>query len=160
MHLAIVIAALGLLAQPAPAATLRDLADCGVFEHVDATIAACTRVLEEEATPDAERGVALYNRGTAYEAKGAYDAALADYTAVLKIKQIGLVYANRGLVYQRLRDYQRSIADLDEALRLSPDLEQAYKWRGVDYFNIGEYRRALADFDAALRIDPGDKEVY
>jgi Tetratricopeptide repeat len=63
---------------------------------------------------------------------------LADFNELLKGKPIGVVYANRGCVYQRLHDYQRSIDDLTDALRLDPSLSLAHKWRGVSYFNIHE----------------------
>jgi tetratricopeptide (TPR) repeat protein len=151
---------LALLATPALAATMQDLADCGVVGDYDAQIAACTRVIDDKATPEHERAIALFNRGSVYDTKGQYDEALADYNVLLRARPVALVYANRGFVRQKLHDYDHSIADLTEALRLDPALAQAHKWRGVSYVNIGDNKRALADFDAALRLDPTDDEVH
>jgi tetratricopeptide (TPR) repeat protein len=159
MHIGILSVLLGLLAPPALAATMQDLADCRVTENHGPNVAACTRVIENTATPDDERAFAIFNRASASESKGAYDEALADYTALLATRPIALVYANRGLVFQRLQDNRRSIADLGEALRRDPTLSQAHKWRAVSHFKLGDHQAALADLDAAQRLDPNDSEV-
>src|SRR5208282_5254938 len=97
---------LGLLAQPALAATLKDVSDCSATAKPDEQIAPCTRIIEDQAGPDYLRDIARFNRGVAYESKGAYEEALADFSELLSRKPIGLVYANRGLVYQRLHDFE------------------------------------------------------
>ena len=89
MRIGTLIVLLGLTAQPALAATLQDVSDCKVVASEDAQIAACTRVIEDKATPAYELAMALYNRGTAYESKGAYQEALADYNKLLKGRPIG-----------------------------------------------------------------------
>jgi tetratricopeptide (TPR) repeat protein len=160
MRIASLVVLLGLIAQPALAATLKDVSDCNVTAKPDEQIAPCTSVIEDQSGSDYLRDIARFNRGVAYELKGAYEEALADFDALLHGKPIGLVYANRGLVYQRLGDFERSIADFNEALRLDPTLSQAHKWRGVSYFNIRENERAIADFSAALRLDPKNIEAY
>jgi tetratricopeptide (TPR) repeat protein len=102
----LILAVAGLLARPVLAATMQDLADCRVIGDDDAQIAACTRVIEDKASPDDERAMSRFNRGVAYETKGAYNEALADFDELLRGHPIGLVYANRGLVYQRLGDFR------------------------------------------------------
>jgi hypothetical protein len=104
MRIAMLFALLGLIAQPALAATMQDLADCRAITSDDAQIDACTRVIVDKATPDCDRSLSIFNRGSAYESNGAYKEALADYSELLRGKPIGMVYANRGLVYQRLHD--------------------------------------------------------
>ena len=51
-------------------------------------------------------------------------------------------------------DYDRAIADYDEAIRLDPRYAVAYYNRGVAYCDKGDYDRAIADYNEAIRLDP------
>ena len=48
---------------------------------------------------------------------------------------------NRGFAYQSKGDYDRAIADLNEAIRLDPKLALAYNRRGLAYHHMGDYDR-------------------
>lgn len=50
--------------------------------------------------------------------------------------------------------FDDAIKDLDEAIRLAPDLAAAYNNRGVAYQKKRDFRRALADYDQAARLEP------
>jgi len=63
-------------------------------------------------------------------------------------------YHNRSVAYNRKGEYDRAIADLDEAIRLDPKFALAYNNRGVAYKNKGELDRAITDFDEAIRLNP------
>ena len=56
-------------------------------------------------------------------------------------------YAHRG-------EYDRAIQDYDQALRLDPNLAEAYHDRGRAYLYKGEYDRAIQDYDQALGSIP------
>jgi tetratricopeptide (TPR) repeat protein len=56
-------------------------------------------------------------------------------------------------------DYDRAIADLDEAIRLDAD-KLAYYVRGQAYYLKHDYDRAIADFDEAIQRDPKDARAY
>src|SRR5678816_1707396 len=56
-------------------------------------------------------------------------------------------------VYKR-QEHDRAIADYAEAIRLQPDLADAYNSRGVAYCNKGEHDRAIADYAEAIRLQP------
>jgi tetratricopeptide (TPR) repeat protein len=49
--------------------------------------------------------------------------------------------------------FDRAIADFDEAIRLSPSADAFYN-RGNAYAELGQYDRAIADFDKAIRLNP------
>ncbi len=51
-------------------------------------------------------------------------------------------------------DPQKQLADLNEAIRLTPDSVEAIRDRGLVYVELGQWDRALADFEAALKLDP------
>ena len=47
-----------------------------------------------------------------------------------------------------------TIQDLDEAIRLDPNLALAYSNRGVVYRNLGHFQRASQDLYEAIRLNP------
>jgi lipoprotein NlpI len=63
-------------------------------------------------------------------------------------------YSNRALAYLLAGDYDRAIADADEAIRLDPNDAAAFNNRGAGYLKKEVYDRAIADFNEAIRIDP------
>jgi tetratricopeptide (TPR) repeat protein len=65
-------------------------------------------------------------------------------------------YVYRGWVYAGKRQYNRAIADFDQAIRLVPAAPVGYNARGLAYSEKGEYDRAIADFDQAIRLNPND----
>ena len=51
-------------------------------------------------------------------------------------------------------NYDRAIADFNEAIRLNPSYALALGNRGLVYAKKDSYDRAIADFDEAIRLDP------
>ena len=49
--------------------------------------------------------------------------------------------------------FDRAIADFDEAIRLNPSADAFYN-RANAYAELGQYDRAIADFDKAIRLNP------
>jgi tetratricopeptide (TPR) repeat protein len=54
----------------------------------------------------------------------------------------------------KARDYDRAIANYNEAIRLNQDDAIAYNGRGSTYSNKGDPDRAIADYNEAVRLDP------
>ena len=63
-------------------------------------------------------------------------------------------YNKRGIAWSEKRDYERAIADYNEALRLNPQYHFAYYNRGNAWRSKRDYERAIADYSEALRINP------
>jgi len=63
-------------------------------------------------------------------------------------------FNNRGEAYRAKAQYERAIADFDEAIHLDPKLAAAFYNRGLAYGSKDQYDRAIADFDEAIRLDP------
>jgi tetratricopeptide (TPR) repeat protein len=53
-----------------------------------------------------------------------------------------------------MKQYDRAIADFDEAIRVDPNYAAGFSNRGVAYMKKEDYDRAIADFDEAIRVDP------
>ena len=87
------------------------------------------------------------------------DQKIAACTAVIQSghysgKSLALVFNNRANGYLRKEDFDRAMADYDQALKLDANYALAYNNRGEVYFLRKNYDRAIADFDQAIRIDP------
>ncbi len=74
--------------------------------------------------------------------------------------ELAWAYNNRGAAWYQEWQYDRAIADFDQALRLSPSQATAYYGRGLAYYQKGDHDRAIADFDQALRLKPSYAKAY
>ena len=65
-----------------------------------------------------------------------------------------VAYENRGNANYSKKDYDRAIADYNEAIRLDPKYPAVFNDRGLAYSVKGDYDRAIADYSEAIRLDP------
>ena len=59
-----------------------------------------------------------------------------------------------------MREFDKAIADVNEAMRLVPGLSADHVCRGYYWQCKQEHDKALADFNEAIRLDPWDCEAY
>jgi tetratricopeptide (TPR) repeat protein len=78
----------------------------------------------------------------------------------LSPENLAITFNNRGIARQNGGDYDRAIADYDEAILLDPELEQAYTNRGSAWDHKGQYDRAITDYDEAIRLNPELAQAY
>jgi tetratricopeptide (TPR) repeat protein/tRNA A-37 threonylcarbamoyl transferase component Bud32 len=64
------------------------------------------------------------------------------------------VYNERGNAWLDRKDYDRSMRDYDEAIRLDSGYSVAFANRGDAWYAKKDYERAIRDYDEALRLDP------
>jgi tetratricopeptide (TPR) repeat protein len=88
-----------------------------------------------------------------------YNQVIDEVNVVLqKNNKLGRAFALRGGAYNRRGDFERALADCEEAIRLSQDrkkdLALAYAVRGDIYGNLGDTDRAIRDCDKAIELDP------
>jgi lipoprotein NlpI len=60
----------------------------------------------------------------------------------------------RGVAYRNKGNYEQAIQDFDKAIRLKPDIAEAFNNRGVAYDYKGDYERAIQDYNQVIRLRP------
>ena len=69
-------------------------------------------------------------------------------------QSLAAAFYNRANAYSRKGEFDRSIRDYDEAIKLDPGFARAFYNRGNSYGNKGQIDRAIQDFDEAIRLNP------
>jgi tetratricopeptide (TPR) repeat protein len=64
------------------------------------------------------------------------------------------LYMARSSVYVRMKKFQESLADRDQAVQLDPKNPEVYIARGGSYHLIGQHDKGLADRTTAIRLNP------
>jgi tetratricopeptide (TPR) repeat protein len=79
----------------------------------------------------------------------------------LRGSELAQAYVSRGLIYIRFKaDWDRAIADYDEALKLNPKFAGAYAGRAAANLRKGNIDRALPDLNEGLRLDPKSPGIH
>ena len=138
-----------------------DAEKCAEASGPDETISACTRAITSGDLSAFNLTIAFYNRGTAWNSKGNYDRAIADFNEAIQLRpEYALAYNNRGNAWGNKNDYERAIGDYSEAIRLNPKYALAYSNRGTAWNHKGDYDRAIADYSEAIRLNPKYARAY
>ncbi len=91
--------------------------------------------------------------------------ALKDYTTALnsarmKDKTRSEVLINRGAAEGARQNFDQSIIDLTEGLRIDPENKNGYFNRSIAYYTTRQYDKALADYTSYLKLDPFNGNVW
>jgi tetratricopeptide (TPR) repeat protein len=63
------------------------------------------------------------------------------------------LHLKEGRKHQVQKEYEAALRAYNQAIRIAPELGEAYYWRGSVHGAMGETARALADLDSALERD-------
>jgi len=69
-------------------------------------------------------------------------------------------YYKRGNTYLTKGDYDKAIADFNQAINIDPNYAWAYVKRGNAYLTKGDYDKAIEDYNQAINIDPNYAWAY
>jgi len=69
-------------------------------------------------------------------------------------------YCDRGNAWRNKKEYDKAIADYDEAIRLDPKYVPAYNNRGLAWAAKKDYDKAIADYDEIIRLDPKEASAW
>ena len=123
----------------------------------------------------AEKAVAYYNLGKAYDSLGDFHQAIEYLKLYLSIAKevgdragsVGCVCGTLGGAYQSLGDYQRAIEYHNQHLRIAKEVGnracqgKAYYNLGLAYYSLKEFQRAILYYNQGLRIakEVDDREI-
>jgi tetratricopeptide (TPR) repeat protein len=74
--------------------------------------------------------------------------------------QDAFALAHRGRALHERREYEKALADLNDATRLQSDHAAWYATRGTIYDRLGDFDRAITDYAEAIRRDPTDAQSF
>ena len=135
--------------------------ECTHTPDSDASIAACTKILQAADETTSDRAIAFNARAGAYKTKGDNDQSIADYTKAIEANShYADAYAGRGIVYQIKRNNDDAIADYSKAIEIDPRYANAYVGRGMIYRLKGDSDHAIADYSQAIEINPRSAIAY
>src|SRR5262245_18628107 len=122
-------------------------------------VALCTLVA---APMSGAGGIDDLDAGMRAHDQGKWEEALRLYTKAITSGELGGAkhadaLRNRASLWSEYKkDFDRAIADLDEAIRLNPQDAVALAHRGSCWRNKKDFERAIADYSAAIRMNPQD----
>ncbi len=88
--------------------------------------------------------------------KSSGDEAIAACTRAIQSGQLSqydlsMMYNDRGVEWKQKGEYDKAMADYNEALRIQPIYREVYNNRGNVWKAKGEYDKAIADYNEAIR---------
>lgn len=99
--------------------------------------------------------IAYFNRAITRYELGDRQAAIEDYSSVIKLDaNHAIAFNNRALIKFEFGDYAGAIADLNRAIISDAQNPIPYCNRGVIWLQIGEKVNAIEDFSYAIHVDP------
>ena len=102
-----------------------------------------------------------YNRGEAHHDLKDKQAAIRDYTQVIRFSpKFAFAYYNRGEARYDLGDKQGAIKDYTQAIRLSPRFALAYNKLGLVRYDLGDKQEAIKDYTQAIQFYPKYATAY
>ena len=101
---------------------------------------------------------AYFNRALAYRHKEQWALAIRDLDKYLSLPNSNKSYQadgyrERGWARHKAADDRGALADLDRAIVINPDENEAYYSRGIIYRDQKDYRHAIADFSAYIGLN-------
>ncbi len=100
-------------------------------------------------------------RAKAYEMLQNFNAAIADYTEILKQETNDVnALLSRGGIYFQQNDFDAALSDMNKVLGINPRTAKALLNRAIIYASKHQHAAAIEDFDAYLELQPADAQAY
>ena len=72
----------------------------------------------------------------------------------LALQPTARAYCGRGGAYGVLKNFDKTVADCTQAIKLDPNYAMAYNNRGAAFGNLNNYEQAMEDINRAIECDP------
>jgi tetratricopeptide (TPR) repeat protein len=137
-----------------------DLEEC-LGRAVERIEAACTAILNDVERPTEDRVKAYGARSRFFNARGKFDAGLADAEAALQLnpQSVGALLS-RAYAHQRTGNFDAALADYNHALELEPKNPSVLASRAGLRIDQKAWSEALADLDQAIALRQDYAQAY
>jgi tetratricopeptide (TPR) repeat protein len=137
------------------------LDDCRAATSPEARLAACSRLIEDRASPPDQKALAYRFRGRTRVEAGALEAAIADLDAAIRLAPSdSQAFVFRAQARLGRGDVEGAVADYAEVVRLRPRSPVGYSGRGHAHLVKGRAMEAVADFSEAIRLSPASASAH
>ncbi len=109
-------------------------------------------------SPSATADQATCRDASGDTAIAACDRAIA--SGALAETDLAAAFVSRGVEYGKKQDYDRAIADYNQAIKLDPNSALAFRNRGLAYYYKQDYDRGIADYNQAIKLDPNSAIAF
>ena len=82
-----------------------------------------------------------------------YDEAIKLCDESIALEPTARAYCGRGGAYGVLKNFEQTIEDCTQAIKLDPNYAMAYNNRGAAYMNLNNYQQAMTDINKAIQCD-------
>jgi tetratricopeptide (TPR) repeat protein len=86
--------------------------------------------------------------------------ALAAVSDEIKHEPKARAYARRGKIWGALHEYDKALADFDEAIHRDPKQAEFFSDRAMARFSKSDYEHSISDLTEAIRLDPRFATAY
>jgi tetratricopeptide (TPR) repeat protein len=120
-----------------------------------------TRAINSGELSPMELESTYYNRGYAWDERGEYGKAIADYTKAIELNpKFTEAYYNRGNAWESKGQVDKAIADYTRTITLNPKHVNAYYKRGGLAKTKKQVDRAISDYTSAITLNPRFAYAY
>jgi tetratricopeptide (TPR) repeat protein len=103
-------------------------------------------------------GLAQYSKDDFSQAAKLFTDALAQVETAAQSKEAVFFY--RGTALAKQGKFEEAVKDYDQAIKLKPDLAEAFNNRGTALIKQGKYVEAVKDYDQAIKLKPDYAEAF
>jgi tetratricopeptide (TPR) repeat protein len=137
------------------------MADCAQSRSAELKIGACTDIIQSGDMDAGMRALAYRNRANGRLWAGAFEQAIADYSAAIKLNaQNAPAFAGRAQARLGRGDADGAITDYGEALHLAPDTTLFLIGRGHAQLVRENPELAIIDFTRAIALNPKSASAF
>jgi tetratricopeptide (TPR) repeat protein len=134
---------------------------CKAEDVDEATVSACTHLIETNELGADDRAAAYCRRGAAYWRNGDYERAFADESKAIEISpNFAEAYVTRGAFFVDTGNYDQAIAETSRAISIDAQNVRAYNNRAFARGRKGDFPGAIADTSRAIEINPRSIAAY
>lgn len=123
-------------------------------------LAVWAAMMENRLAPQADSAVGCWHKGHELAAKGDHKGAELYFARTIELNPgMFQAYLSRGLLRLHRGNLEEAVADLDQAIKLAPDLAMGVMYRGLAKEQIGLTSQANQDALQAARMDPKNPSI-